>query len=151
MAIETTSLGVKNAYGPRRRPETAAGSVNSDGMHRQVEVQTTGVAAEWAYLPYWPNAKYKGMVGNQTVPTGLTVGIYSVNAAGVRTQLTAPVAFAAAAFTTATTGIDARVAGEMAAGVVGYQLGFTAATTAGRIAFEVETNVISPKTLDATR
>jgi len=151
MAIETTSLGTKNAYGPRRRPETIGGAIGGVDTAKQIVVQTTGVAAEVAIVPYWPNAKWKGTIGNATVPTGLTVGLYSVNAAGALTVLTADAAFAAAVFTTATTGIDAKAAGEMAAGVTGLVLRFTAASAAGRLAFEVETDVITPKTLAATR
>ena len=151
MAIETTSLGVKVAYGPRKRPETAAGVIGGVGNEKQIEVQTTGVASEVALLPYWPNAKWKGLTGASVAPAGLTVGLYSVSNTGALTVLTADAAFAASVFTTATTGIDAKAAGELADGVVGLVLRFTGATAQGRMAFEVETNVISPKTKAATR
>jgi len=151
MAIETNSLGVKSAYGPRRRPETNGGVIGGVGAEKQITVQTTGVASEVAIVPYWPNAKWKGTLGPHTVPTGLTVGLYKVAQNGALTVLTADAAFAASVFTTATTGIDAQAAGELASDEYGLVLRFTGASVAGLITFEVETNVVTPKTLAATR
>lgn len=151
MPMETNSIGTRSFYGPRRRPETNGGVVGGVSSTQEITVQTAGVAGEVAIMPYWPNAKWIGTVAPHTVPTGLTVGLYKVNANNTLSVLTADAAFAAAVFTTATTGIDAQAAGELAADEYGLVLRFTGASVAGLITFEVGVNVTTPKTLAATR
>lgn len=151
MGMEITSLGTRNAYGPRARPETNGGVTSGVDNERNIDVQMSGVAAEIVYTPYWNNTQWVGFVNPHTLPAGTLIGLFSVDVNGVRTQLLAPAAFTAAVFTTAVTGIDARVKGELPAGVAGYLLSFSGATAPGRFQFEVEQLPISPKTLPATR
>lgn len=150
MSMQKTSLGTRNAYGPRVRPETNAGIYTNTTNTMAFEVETAGTAADEVFISYPNNAAWVGEIEPSAVPTGLTVGLYGVKADLTRTVLVADAAFASTVFTTATTGIDAVVAGGLPKnGYVGYLLRFTGASAKGYLNFTVSVTTHTPNVSNA--